>query len=100
MCLKIHLPSNTLIFVDVIADTVPIITSQSLFISSILNIKLIYILLARKCQISEVAFLTEVFGAAFLFLYLGNQAHAAALRVEGRRVPAVFVLFSKVQKLF
>jgi hypothetical protein len=42
--------------------------------------------LARKCEISEVALLTETFGAAFL--YLGNQAHAAALKVEGRRVPA------------
>ena len=42
MCLKIHLCSNTLIFVDIIADTVSIITYQRLFISPILNIKLIY----------------------------------------------------------
>lgn len=44
--------------------------------------------LARKCEISEVAMLTEVVGAAFLFL--GNKAHAAALRIEGRPVPARF----------
>jgi hypothetical protein len=44
--------------------------------------------LARKCEISEVALLTESFGAAFL--YLGNKAHAAALKVEGKPVPAGF----------
>ncbi len=42
--------------------------------------------LACKCEISEVALLTETFGAAFL--YLENKAHAAALRVEGKPVPA------------
>jgi len=42
--------------------------------------------LARKCEISQVAALTEVFGAAFL--YLGNQAHATALKLEGKPVPA------------
>ncbi len=44
--------------------------------------------LARKCEISEVALLTGAFGAAFLFL--GNKAHAVALRIEGRPVPARF----------
>ena len=44
--------------------------------------------IASKCEISEVALLTESFGAAFL--YLGNQAHGAALKVEGRRVPPRF----------
>ena len=43
---------------------------------------------ARKCEISEVAFLSETFGAAFLLL--GNQAHAAALKIEGKPVPARF----------
>lgn len=43
--------------------------------------------LARKCEIS---LLTESFGAAFLYLYLGNKAHAAALKVEGRPIPARF----------
>lgn len=44
--------------------------------------------IARKCEISEIALLTEAFGAAFLFL--GNKAHAAALKVDGRRVPYRF----------
>ena len=44
--------------------------------------------LARKCEISEVALLTEAFGAAFL--YLGNQAHAVALKLERKPVPPRF----------
>lgn len=44
--------------------------------------------LARKCEVSELAFLSEAFGIAFLVL--GNKAHAAALVVEGRPVPARF----------
>ena len=44
--------------------------------------------LARKCEISEVALLTEFFGASFLFL--GNKAHAQALKAEGRAVPRRF----------
>lgn len=42
--------------------------------------------LARNCKVSEVALLTEAFGGAFLFL--GNSAQGAALKIEGRPVPA------------
>lgn len=44
--------------------------------------------LARKCEISEFAILTEFFGAAFL--YLGNQAHLAVLKVESKPIPHRF----------
>jgi hypothetical protein len=41
--------------------------------------------LERQCQFSQVAILSEGVGAAFL--YLGNYAHAAALKIENKPVP-------------
>ena len=41
--------------------------------------------LAKSCQLSGPAFLSESFGA--VFLHLGNQAHQAALIVENKAIP-------------
>lgn len=41
--------------------------------------------MTRMCKVSEVAFVSEVMGAAFLCL--GEMAHAQALKVEGKPIP-------------
>jgi len=41
--------------------------------------------LTRMCKVSEVALLSEVMGGAFL--WLGEMAHAQALRAEGKPIP-------------
>lgn len=40
---------------------------------------------ARTCQISQTAALSEAFGTGFMFL--GNKAYAAALLAEGKQIP-------------
>ena len=44
-----------------------------------------FAVMTRMCKISEVAVLSEVMGGAFL--YLGETAHAAALKAEGKDIP-------------
>lgn len=41
--------------------------------------------MTRMCKVSEVALLSEVIGGAFL--WLGEMAHAQALRAEGKPIP-------------
>jgi hypothetical protein len=41
--------------------------------------------MARACQISQTAALSESFGAAFMIL--GNQAHVRALQLESKLIP-------------